>query len=146
MFSWLRKIRIRGIKVLGLEIGFIHPDGTIPPASPPQKSAGSNNAKPCTPPPGATFTVRGSVIKTRGRDLGIRARNDAQLRAFWKANRIDTKLDWFGPGAPVISIGRSEDIERCKAGDEASLTFVVEDKSDGKRRIKTIDFCVNATA
>jgi hypothetical protein len=85
------------------------------------------------------------VIRTLGRDLGIRARNEEELRAFWKAHRIDTKLDWFGPGAPVISIGRSRHIERSKAGDEASLTFVVEDKPDGKRRIKTIDFSVNAT-
>ena len=51
MFSWLRRIRIRGIKVLGLELEFTHPDGTTPASPASQRLAGSDNAKPRTPPP-----------------------------------------------------------------------------------------------
>ncbi len=109
MFAWLRRVRIRGIKVLGIELEFDHsPDtGSISPATP--KQAALQAEKSSTAPRSIAFTIHGRVIQTVGRDLGIRVRNEAELRAFWHINQIDTKLDWFGPGAPVISIGRKID-------------------------------------
>jgi hypothetical protein len=140
MFSWLRRIRVRGIKILGLELEFDHHHETAS-FSPQQRKAPSvRDGRSLAAPPGATFTIHGPVIQTKGNDLGIRVRNEAELRAFWRDNQIDTKLDWFGPGAPVISIGRKADIQSCRIGDEARLTFVVEDRADGKRGIKTVKF------
>lgn len=89
------------------------------------------------------FTVHGEVIRTVGKDLGIRVKNADELREFWQEHRIDTRLDWFGEGPPIASIGRKGDIERCKPGDRASLTFVVEERANGKRGIKTVGFEVH---
>jgi hypothetical protein len=82
------------------------------------------------------FTAYGEVIPTRGGDLGVRVENEADIRDFWKQHQIDTDLDWFGPGAPVISIGRKEDIASCRIGDRVSITVQV------RRGIKTVDFSV----
>src|SRR3954447_21893152 len=100
--------------------------------------------KPKTTPPGARFTAHGEVIKTVGNDLGIRVRNEAEMREFWRVNQIDTRLDWFGPGAPVVSIGRKQDISRCRPGDEAGITFVAEDRAGGKRGTRTVGFGVRS--
>jgi hypothetical protein len=90
------------------------------------------------------FTVHGEVIRTVGKDLGIRVENEADLRAFWRDHRIDTDLDWFGKGPPVVSIGRKADMARCKPGDRVSLTFIVEDRAGGKRGTRTVDFGVHS--
>ena len=86
------------------------------------------------------FTVYGEVIRAIGQDLGVRVENADEVRDFWQSNRIDTKLDWFDGGSPVVSIGRREDIEVCQPGDRVSLTFVTEDRANGKRGIRTVDF------
>lgn len=88
------------------------------------------------------FTVNGEVITTIGQDLGVRVENDVELREFWSRNEIDTDLDWFDDGPPVISIGRQADIAACNPGDRVSLTFVTKDRSNGKRGIETVDFTV----
>jgi hypothetical protein len=90
------------------------------------------------------FTGHGEVIKTIGRDIGVRVENEPEMRSFWRTHKIDTDLDWFGPGAPVISIGRQEDIASCTIGDRVSITVQIEDRPNGKRGIKTIDFQVLA--
>ncbi len=64
--------------------------------------------------------------------------------AFWLEHRIDTDLDWFGKGPPVLSIGRKEDAARVKPGQRASLTFVVADRAGGKRGIRTVGFEVSS--
>ena len=88
----------------------------------------------------AHFTVHGEVIRTIGKDLGIRVRNDKELRQFWRDHQIDTDIDWFDQGRPVYSIGRQEDVARSKPGQQASLTFKVQDRSNGKRGVRTVDF------
>jgi len=88
------------------------------------------------------LTVTGEVIPTIGKDLGIRVEDIEEIREFWTDQQIGTKLDWFGEGAPVVSIGRKQDIAKCRPGDRASLTFVVEERKDGKRGIRTIAFDV----
>jgi antitoxin component of MazEF toxin-antitoxin module len=88
------------------------------------------------------LTVTGEVIPTLGKDLGLRVEEVDKIRQFWTAQQIDTKLDWFDDGPPVISIGRKHDIARCRPGDRASLTFAVEERKDGKRGIRTIGFDV----
>ena len=88
----------------------------------------------------ARFTVHGEVIRTVGKDLGIRVENERALRDFWQNHRIDTDINWFGAGPPVVSIGRSGDVARCKLGDRVDLTFVVVDRAAGKRGIRTVDF------
>jgi hypothetical protein len=90
------------------------------------------------------MTVHGEVIRTRGNDLGVRVENEQEIRQFWLDHHVDNKLDWLGPGPPVVSIGRREDIAACKPGDYASLTFVTEDRSNGKRGTRTIEFQVRA--
>lgn len=90
----------------------------------------------------AQFTAQGVVIRTIGRDLGVRIENEDEMRDFWRTHNIDTDLDWFGPGAPVISIGRKGDIESCRLGDRVSITIQVEDRPNGKRGVRTIDFQV----
>jgi hypothetical protein len=92
------------------------------------------------------FTVHGELIRTVGSDLGLRVENEHELREFWRDHHIDTKLDWFGSGPPVISIGRKSDIEGCKPGDRASLTFIVERRAEGKRGIRTVAFKVHSGA
>lgn len=52
------------------------------------------------------LTVSGEVIPTIGQDIGIRIENEEEARAFWRDHRIETDLDWFGAGAPVLSIRR----------------------------------------
>lgn len=84
------------------------------------------------------FTVHGEVIRTIGNDLGIRVQNEGDLRAFWREHRIDTDLDWFGKGPPVVSIGRKEDIAKSKPGERASLTFVVQERAGGKWCIRQV--------
>jgi hypothetical protein len=153
MFAWLRRLRIRSISIGGITIDIIHPpdegevagggssgDGptTGTPVPPPKK--------PRTVPPGARFTANGTVIRAIGKDLGIRVRNEAEMREFWRANEVDTDLDWFGPGAPVCSIGRARDKENCRIGDEASLTFEVVDRAGGKRGTRTVEFEVRPRA
>jgi hypothetical protein len=88
------------------------------------------------------LTVNGEVILTIGKDLGLRVEEIEEIRQFWTDQQIGTKLDWFGEEPPVISIGRKQDIARCRPGDRASLTFVVQDRKDGKRGIKTVAFDV----
>ena len=86
------------------------------------------------------FIVHGEVIRTLGKDLGIRVENERELRSFWRDQKMGTDLDWFGEGPPVVSIGRKGDIAICKPGDRVQLTFVVVDRAGKKRGIKTIDF------
>jgi hypothetical protein len=85
------------------------------------------------------LTVTGQVIAARGQDIGIRIENEEEARAYWRDHDIETDLDWFGPGSPVFSIGRQQDIARCRIGDRASLTVEVVDRP-GKRGTKTVDF------
>ena len=85
------------------------------------------------------------VVGTIGKDLGIRIRNEDEVREFWRVNRMDTMLDWAGKGPPVFSIGRKDDIESCKPGDEASMTLEVQVRVGGKRGLKTIAFEVLRT-
>ena len=92
------------------------------------------------------FTVSGEVIRTIAQDLGVRVENAGELREFWRNSEIDTKPDWFDQDEPVISISRQEDIVACKPGDQVSLTFVTEDRSNGKRGIKTVNFEVLSSA
>jgi hypothetical protein len=89
------------------------------------------------------LTVTGQVILTIGKDLGLRVEEIEEIRQFWTDQQIGTKLDWFGEGPPVISIGRKQDIARCRPGGRVRLTFVVEDRKDGKRGIRTIAFDVH---
>lgn len=88
--------------------------------------------------------MHGEVIGTIGKDLGVRVRNEGQLRVFWRDHRIDTDPDWFGEGPPVVSIGRKGDIARCRPGDKVSLTFVVNERAGGKRGIRTVDLEVHS--
>ena len=88
------------------------------------------------------FTADGEVIPTWGSDLGVRVENVAAIRAFWQQHQIDTDLDWFISGTPVISIGRQRDIASCQIGDHVSITVEVEDRPGGKRGIRTVDFSV----
>ena len=157
MFAWFRRIRIRSINLFGIGIEITDPREDV---SGPGKVTGGGTSgsgrpngttvpppkKPKTVPPGASFTAHGTVIKTVGKDLGIRTRNEAELREFWRANEVNTDLDWFGPGAPVCSIGRARDIEKCRVGDEASLTFEVVDRTGGKRGTRTVNFEVRSRA
>ena len=92
----------------------------------------------------AQFTGHGWVIKTIGRDIGVRVENESEMRSFWRTNKIDTELDWFGPGAPVISIGRQAYIAGCEIGDRVTITVEIQDRPNGKRGIRTIDFQVLA--
>jgi hypothetical protein len=135
MFGWLR--RIRRVSIFGVEVEFDHLPPKPPDVAPPPTDKRENS-----PSPPAQFTVHGEVIKTVGKDLGIRVENENELRRFWKDHQIDTQLDWFDRGAPVCSIGRQKDITRCKPGDRASLTFVVQERQDGKRGIRAIAFDV----
>jgi hypothetical protein len=159
MFAWFR--RIRRINIFGFELKFNHPPerpedtgggkkttsvGPVTPPGQPPGSAASRPEKPKALPPGASFTAYGEVIKAVGKDLGIRVRNEAEIREFWRVNQVDTDLDWFGPGSPVVSIGRKQDVAKCKIGDEAGITFVVEDRAGGKRGIKTVAFEVRPRA
>lgn len=85
-----------------------------------------------TVPPGARITVYGTVLKTLGKDLGIRVRNEAELREFWRANEVDTDLDWFGTRPPFVrlvawrtsrsagSVMRPASLSRSSTGWEAS--------------------------
>ena len=61
------------------------------------------------------LTVYGEVIATRGSDLGVRVENEQDLRAYWQAHEVDTDADWFGPGAPVLSINRRRDVAACRS-------------------------------
>lgn len=72
------------------------------------------------------LTETGQVILTNGKDLGLRVEEIEEIRQFWTDQQIVTKLDWFGEGPPLISIGRKQDIARCRPGDRANLTFVAE--------------------
>jgi hypothetical protein len=156
MFAWLR--RIRRINIFGFELEFDRsPERSTNLDDPEAVGRGPLPGHATVPAPplaaksvagatGASFTVFGEVIRAGGNALGIRVRNEAELREFWRVNHIDTKRDWFGPGAPVVSIGRKQDIEKCKAGDEASLTFMVEVRAGGKRGTKTVAFQVRPKA
>jgi hypothetical protein len=118
------------------------PTDQRPGQAPPRRGKDSNPAE-CTDAPVASrpqLTVHGEVIRAIGQDLGLRVHDAEEIRAFWRAHQIDTKLDWFDSGTPVVSLGRKKDIESCKPGDWASLTFVVEDRANGKRGTRTIDF------
>ena len=86
------------------------------------------------------LTVSGEVIGTIGQDLGLRVDDAEVVRTFWLTRRLDTKLNWLDGGAPVVSIGRAEDIAKCRPGDRASLTLVVEQRKGGKRGTKTVRF------
>ena len=91
------------------------------------------------------LTVYGEVIATRGSDLGVRVENEQDLRAYWQAHEVDTDADWFGPGAPVLSINRRRDVAACKIGDRVSLTVETTRRSNGKVGIDTMGFQVLAT-
>jgi hypothetical protein len=155
MFAWFR--RIRRFNIFGFELEFNHPVEVITTtdggAGGGETQRGRRETEVINPPPpkavktvppGARFTTYGTVIRTVGRDLGLRARNEPEVREFWRANEIETKLDWFGPGPPVFSIGRAQDIKKCRVGDEASLTFEVVDRAAGKRGIQTVGFEVRS--
>lgn len=153
MFRWLglfRRIAIRRVTIWGVELEL------KPPVEEPRAAVGSDrdSSPPTRPragpaesvaavdavPPGARFTVHGRVVRTIGKDIGIRVRNEAELREFWRIQQMGTDLDWFGKGPPVVSIGRKADIRSCKPGDEASLTFVVEVRPGGKRGTRAVAF------
>ncbi len=85
-----------------------------------------------------TFTVVGEVVRTISTDIGVRAENAEELRAFWSANQIDTEL-WKAGDVPVIFIGRAADKAACAVGDRVQLTFETVDRSNG-RGIQTVDF------
>ncbi|WP_435016547.1 hypothetical protein TA3x_004116 [Tundrisphaera sp. TA3] len=154
MPEWFRKIRIRSINLFGVEVEFDH--ATHPPEASTSGEAaplGLTNPVPKTaqpprpvavtggdPPQQPTLTVFGEVVGTIDQDLGIRVRNEEEIREFWRIHEIDTMLDWFGKGPPVFSIGRNRDRELCKPGDQARMTVVVQARKNGKRGIKTIDF------
>ena len=86
------------------------------------------------------ITVTGEIIPAIGRDLGLRVDQAEEMRQFWEAQKIGTKLDWFDSGAPVVTIGRKQDISRCKPGDRATITLIVEDRKDGNRGTRTVSF------
>jgi hypothetical protein len=115
-------------------------EGSVIPTTP--SSDTNMPGPPLHPGPPPRFTVAGEVIPTIGQDLGIRAENEAELRAFWTEHRLPGNLGWFGPGAPVVSIGRKADRARCRPGDRARLTFVVKERADGTRGTRTVDFDV----
>ena len=102
MFAWFR--RIRRINIFGFEMEFNHPPENASPTGgetgTPVETARARRL--CEP--GARMVAHGKVIKAYGSDLGVRVDNEAEIREFWRANQMDTKLDWFGPGAPVVSI------------------------------------------
>lgn len=141
MFAWLRKIR--RINIFGFELEFDHSvdtrRGSAAVITPPPPARGTEEAEAPTP---ANLTVRGVVVQAIGKDLGLRVENDDEARSFWRDQRIDTKLDWAGDGPPVFSIGRKQDIECCRLGDEAVMTVEVQERSGGKRGIRTVDFRV----
>ena len=163
MFAWVRRIRISRITIgpIEFEIGddagqSNGPDVNLPPAPPPVETKEPGKPK----PPSLTIekrlirpdsvdglpafiTVRGEVVGTIGKDLGIRIRNEDEVREFWRANRLTTKLDWAGKGPPLFSIGRKQDRERCKPGDEASMTVEVVQRANGERGTRTIAFEVH---
>ena len=149
MPAWFRKTR--RINIFGFELEFDHAAGEpkVPgevetPLSARRKT---RRAQPeaAEESPG-TFTVHGVVVGTIANDLGIRIRNEEELREFWRVHQIDSQLDWMGKGPPVFSIGRQKDRESCKPGDEVSMTFVVQDRAGGKRGIRTIAFEVLRTS
>ena len=90
------------------------------------------------------LTVHGEVIRAIGADVGLRIENADEIRTFWQVHQIDTKLNWIDNGAPVVSINRQCDIASCKTGDRASMTIATQDRSNGKRGIRTVDFRVLA--
>jgi hypothetical protein len=142
MFSWFRKIR--RINIFGFELEFDHSavnptefgEAKTPSATRKDRLTQAD-IKDESP---TKFTVYVEVIGTIDKDLGIRIRNEDEVREFWRINRIDSKLDWMGKGPPVFSIGRKEDSERCKPGDEVSMTFVVQERAGGKGGIRTVAF------
>ncbi len=142
MPAWFRKIR--RINIFGFELEFDHSAGE--PAKPVEDRAPTsiNRRRPDPPVPAnaspARLTVYGEVIGAIGKDLGLRIRNENEAHKFWRAHRIDTKLDWAGKGPPVFSIGRRQDSESCKPGDEASMTVEVEERAGGKVGIRTVAF------
>lgn len=85
----------------------------------------------------ATFIVQGTVIETIAGNLGIRVANADALKRWWGAHHVDTKLDWFDDGLPVVSINRKAHIAQCKPGDVVELTIFTSDRSNGKRGITT---------
>ncbi len=80
------------------------------------------------------------VVGVIGKEMGIRVKNEDETREFWRVNRLTTKLDWAGKGPPVASIGRKQDREICKPGDEASMTLEVVQRANGERGTRTIAF------
>ncbi|WP_406697682.1 hypothetical protein V5E97_02340 [Singulisphaera sp. Ch08] len=140
MFAWFR--RIRRINIFGFEIEFDHP-----PEKSPDKggSTGRLIEKPGakTVAPGARMVAHGKVIKAYGSDLGVRVENETEIREFWRANQMDTKLDWFGPGAPVVSI-TAKYAAGCKVGDKVAITLEVVDRAGGKRGGQPVAFEVRS--
>lgn len=136
MFAWFR--RIRRINIFGFELEFNHPPEIAPAkGGSTGKPIGKTGAK--TVKPGACFVAYGEVIKAYGSDLGVRVANEAEIREFWKVNQMDTKLDWFGRGAPVVSIP-SKFAASCKVGDEVAITLKVVDRPGGKRGGQPVAF------
>lgn len=85
------------------------------------------------------ITIYGKVVGKIGKELGIRVENEAEMLEFWRVNNIGTNIYWAGK-PPLVSIGRRDDIARCKLGDRAYITLEVQDRSNGKRGTKTVDF------
>jgi hypothetical protein len=93
----------------------------------------------------AHFTARGKVVQAIGGDLGIRVDNEPAMRAFWQAERIDTKLNWFDNEAPVMSINKQAHIAASKIGDDVEITVEPENRANGKRGIKTLGYTNHTT-
>lgn len=144
MFGWFR--RIRRINIFGFELEFDHPPETASPGG----TISHSSATPSTgsvkkAPLGTRMVAHGKVIKAVGGDLGVRVENEAEIREFWRANQLDTNLDWFGPGSPVISIP-AKYASGCKIGDEAAITLETANWTGGRRRAKPVAIEVRSRA
>jgi hypothetical protein len=90
----------------------------------------------------AEFTAIGEVVANKAGALGVRVENEDERIEFWREHHVDFALGSFDPKFSAIAISRPQDVASCKAGDRASITVKIMDRSDGKRTFRTVAFQV----
>lgn len=81
----------------------------------------------------AQFIVHGKVTSFGPKQRNVRAENEEDIRAFWAAENIDTRLDWAGVGPLLVSMSAQNLVSQCKPGDLVDYTIETWNRSDGKR-------------
>jgi hypothetical protein len=80
----------------------------------------------------ASFTVRGEVLPFGPNQRNIRVHNVEEMRRFWQAERIDTKLDW--EQSEILStISEQEMVRASEIGAIVDYTIEPWDRADGRR-------------